>query len=227
MPIEIISNLAQKNRAANVSSTAFFYLMDTSNIDYRITGIQEDSTFSPSLLSGSKYIIRNISSLHTNFGNLSAIGVQNNDIILRSSDAWILYVDVSNTKSNKGGIVFNDADNKLYYYNGTEWKSLGLGSLVGTNNQIQITGSTGDVQIGLTPIVVINNYIQTPYLMFGNGITMGGTPDNLGIQINGNLNIKGTLLVDDEIITKTACRGYTSHQELEQITDIELDAGDY
>lgn len=226
MPIEIISNLAQKNRAANVSSTAFFYLMDTSNIDYRINGIQEDNTLSPSLVFGSKYIIRNISSLHGNFDNLSAIGVANNDIVMRSSNSWILYVDVSNTKTNKGGIVYNDSDDKLYYYNGSEWRSLGLGSLIGTPNQIQIAGSTGDVRVGLTPIVIIQNYIQTPELRFtGSGSTMGGITD--AIQITGNLNIKGTLLVDGEVVTKTAFRGYSSDQEIESITDIQLDAGDY
>ena len=103
---------------------------------------------------------------------------------------------------------------------------MGLGSLIGTPNQIQVTGTSGDVQVGLTPIVIIQNYIQTPELRFsGSGSTMGGILD--AIQITGNLNIKGNLLVDGEVVTKTAFRGYTSDIELEQITDIELDAGDY
>jgi len=223
MPIELISNIAQKNRAANVTSTAFFYLMDTSNIDYRIKGIQENNSLNPDLTPGSKYIIRNSLSLHANFGTIA--GVTNNDIVIRTTSAFALYVDVSNTKSNQGGIVYNDADDKLYYYNGTDWKSLGLGSLVGTANEISVTGSTGDVKIGLTPIVIIQNYIQTPILMFGNGITMGGVGTD--VQLTGNLNIKGNLLVDGEIITKTAFRGFTFNAEVENITDIALDAGAY
>ena len=107
--------------------------------------------------------------------------------MIRTTSAFALYVDVSNSKSNQGGIVYNDADDKLYYYNGTDWKSLGLGSLVGTANEISVTGSTGDVKIGLTPIVIIQNYIQTPILMFGNGITMGGVGTD--VQLTGNLNI--------------------------------------
>ena len=223
MPIELISNIAQKNRAANVTSTAFFYLMDTSNIDYRIKGIQENNSLSPDLTPGSKYIIRNAAALNGDFGTIA--GVTNNDIVIRTTSAFALYVDVSNTKSNQGGIVYNDADDKLYYYNGTSWKSLGLGSLVGTANEISVTGSTGDVKIGLTPIVIIQNYIQTPILMFGNGITMGGVGTD--VQLTGNLNIKGNLLVDGEIITKTAFRGYTLNAEAENITDIALDAGAY
>jgi hypothetical protein len=223
MPIELISNIAQKNRAANVTSTAFFYLMDTSNIDYRIKGIQENNSLSPDLTTGSKYIIRNAASLHANFGTIT--DVANNDIVIRTTSSFVLYVDVSNTKSNQGGIVYNDADDKLYYYNGTNWKSLGLGSLFGTDNEISVTGSTGDVKIGLTPIVIIQNYIQTPILMFGNGITMGGVGTD--VQLTGNLNIKGNLLVDGEIITKTAFRGSTLNAEVENITDIALDAGAY
>ena len=145
--------------------------------------------------------------------------------MIRTISEFALYVDVSNTKSNQGGIVYNDADDKLYYYNGTDWKSLGLGSLVGTDNQISVTGSTGDVKIGLTPIVIVQNYIQTPILMFGNGVTMGGVGSD--VQLTGNLNIKGNLLVDGEIVTKTAFKGYTLDQDTEIVTDVAVDAGEY
>ena len=47
------------------------------------------------------------------------------------------------------------------------------------------------------------------------------------IQINGNLNIKGSLLVDGEIVTKTAFKGYTLDAEIEIVSDVSLDAGDY
>jgi len=223
MSIDLLSNLSQKNRAANVSSTAFFYLMDTSNIDYRIKGIQEDNTLNPILENGNKYIIRNSSNLNINFGTIT--GLQNNDIVIYLNGSFILYVDVSNTKTNKGEIVYNDSDNKIYYYNGTRWRSLGLGSLFGTQNQIAVTGSTGDVFISLTPIVVIENYILTPELRFLNGISMGGTGDS--IQVYGNLNIKGNVLADGEVVTKMAFRGYSPDADIEQITDVALDAGDY
>jgi hypothetical protein len=223
MPIELISNIAQKNRAANVSNTAFFYLMDTSNIDYRIAGIQNDSSFTPTLTDNFKYIIRNPNSLNASFGSIS--GVSFNDIVICQSGLFYVYVDVSNSKTNQGGLVYNDADDKLYYYNGVDWKSLGLGSLVGTPDQIQITGSTGDVQVGLTPIVIVQNIIQTPILRFANGITMGSVGDI--IQLTGNLNIKGSLLVDGEVVTKTTFSGYTLDSELETVVSVAVDAGDY
>jgi hypothetical protein len=224
MPIELLSNIAQKNRAANVSSTAFFYLLDSSNIDYRIKAIQENANLNPlGDPVGSKYIIRNPLALHVNFGTIANVG--ENDIIIKNQSNYSIYVDVSNSSTNQGGVVYNDSDDKLYYYNGTIWRSLGLGSLVGTINQISVTGTTGDVKIGLTPIVIIENYIQTPELKFSNGITMGGVGQD--IQITGNLNITGNLLVDGQVVTKTAFRGDASDQEIETITDVELDAGDY
>ena len=223
MPIELISNIAQKNRSANISSTAFFYLMDTSNIDYRISGIQNDNTFVPTIGDGLKYIIRNASALNVAFGTI--FGLQNNDIVICQAGVFSLYVDVSNTKTNQGGVVYNDADDKIYYYNGTVWRSLGLGSLIGTPDQIQITGSTGDVQVGLTPIVIIQNIIETPILRFSNGLTMGSVGEN--IQLTGNLHIVGSLLVDGEIITKTAFSGYTLDSEVENVVSVAVDAGDY
>jgi hypothetical protein len=228
MPIELLSNLAQKNRSANVSSSAFFYLMDSSNIDYRIKGIQLDNTLVPTLENNAKYIIKNTSSLHPDFsgpGGAAISGLQNNDIVVYQTNGFYLYVDVSNLKTDRGHIAFNDADNKLYYYNSVNWVSLGLGSLFGTPNQIQITGFTGDRKISLTPTVIIQNIIQTPTLMFLNGLTMGGTGDS--IQVHGNLNIKGNLLVDGEIVTKSVFRGYTLDSELEGLEDIAVDAGDY
>lgn len=228
MPIDIISNILQKNRSANVSNSAFFYLLDTANIDYRVKAIQDNSAFDPTpmLEENAKFIIRNSSSLHPAFGP-SIAGLQNNDIVIYKAAVFSLYVDVSNPKTNQGSIVYNDQDDKLYYYNGVGWRSLGIGSLIGTPNQISVIGSTGDVQVGLTPIVIINNYIQTPMLMFENGVTMGGITNTQQIQISGNLNIKGSLLVDGEVITKTAFRGYTSNAGIENVTDVSLDAGDY
>jgi hypothetical protein len=227
MPIELLSNIAQKNRAANVSSSAFFYLLDSSNIDYRIKGIQENNSLVPELTTGAKYIIRNASALHSSFtGSAGPIpGLQNNDIVMYNINGFVVYVDVHNSKTNQGGIVYNDSDDKLYYYNGSVWRSLGLGSLIGTANEILVTGSTADIRVGLTPIVVIQNYIQTPILMFSNGMTMGGVGDN--IQLTGNIHITGNLLVDGEIVTKTAFKGYTLDSDVEIITDIAVDAGEY
>jgi len=82
MPINLISNIAQKNRAANVSSEAFFYLVDTANIDYRISGIQNNVSFIPDLTPGKKYIIRNPNppNLHPSFGTIDGLGT--NDIVI-------------------------------------------------------------------------------------------------------------------------------------------------
>ena len=51
MAITVISNIVPKNREANISNDAFFYVMDSSNIDFTVDGIQEDNTLIPSLIS--------------------------------------------------------------------------------------------------------------------------------------------------------------------------------
>lgn len=225
MPVTLISNILQQNRQTNVSNDSFFHLLDTSNINFNVNGIQTDNTLVPGLTLDNKYIIKNASSLHASFETIS--GLANNDIVRYNGSAFELYLDVSNTKTNRGTFVFNIADSKNYVYNGTEWAVLGtdFSGITGTANQIIVTTSQSGATLSLAPIVIIQQSLQTPIIIFTNGITFGSVGD--AIQLTGNIHITGNLIVDGEIITKTALRGYTFDGDTEQITDIQVDAGDY
>lgn len=225
MPVTLISNILQQNRQTNVSNDSFFHLLDTSNINFNVNGIQTDNTLVPVLTLDNKYIIKNASSLNANFGSIS--GLANNDIVRYNGSAFELYLDVSNTKTNRGTFVFNIADSKNYVYNGTEWAVLGtdFSGITGTANQIIATTSRSGATLSLAPIVIIQQSLQTPIIIFTNGITFGSVGD--AIQLTGNIHITGNLIVDGEIVTKTALRGYTFDGDNEEITDIQVDAGDY
>lgn len=225
MPVTLISNILQQNRQSNVSNSSFFHLLDAANINFNVNGIQTDNTLVPVLTLDNKYIIKNASSLHASFGSISGLG--NNDIVRYTGTAFELYLDVSNTKTDRGTFVFNIADSKNYVYTGSEWAVLGtdFSGITGTTNQIIATTSQSGATLGLAPIVIIQQSLQTPIIIFANGITFGSVGD--AIQLSGNIHITGNLIVDGEIVTKTALRGYTFDGDMEEITDIQVDSGDY
>ena len=226
MAITVISNIVPKNREANISNDAFFYVMDSSNIDFTVDGIQEDNTLIPSSIVNRKYIIKNISSLSIDFGSIS--GLQNNDIVRYNGSSFELYLDVSNSKTNGGTIVYNKSDTKNYVYNGTDWSLIGTDftNVYGTENQIVATSNSTGVTLSFSPAIIIQQSVQTPIIIFaGNGITFGSVGN--AIQLSGDIHITGKLIVDGEIISKTAFRGYTFDGDFEQITDLEIDTGEY
>jgi hypothetical protein len=47
------------------------------------------------------------------------------------------------------------------------------------------------------------------------------------LNVLGNLNTTGTLMVDGLVITKTGFQGFTGTPELEPIEHVTLDGGDY
>ena len=60
MPVTLISNILQQNRQTNVSNDSFFHLLDTSNINFNVNGIQTDNTLVPVLTLDNKYIIKTL-----------------------------------------------------------------------------------------------------------------------------------------------------------------------
>jgi len=130
-----------------------------------------------------------------------------------------------------GMVAYVQSDGKFYYLSGgtgnSAWAELGNGvsSLTGTENQIDVSGPTGNVIIGLSKAVNIENTLTI------GGVTIGASGGNLyvsgGMDIFGNINTTGTLIVDGLIITKTGFQGYTGTAELEPIEHVTLDGGDY
>lgn len=96
---------------------------------------------------------------------------------------------------------------RSWIWNGTAWdvstsgssSVAGVSSLTGTTGEVEVSGLTGDIVIGL--------------------------PNN--VTITGNLNIGGQLIVDGAIVTKTAFYGFTGDADEEAVDFVQLDGGDY
>ena len=148
MPVAISAILEQENRQQNVTG-AFFPLIDSANINFKVDGIvgtdisRYDSAGSANTAYDTKYIIAD-TTLWVNWGeegaNTMPDGSAVNDIIRRNNGIWQIFTDVSNPRTNQGIIVFNKYDNKIYYYDGTNWIAIGSGSLTGA------AGVAGSVQ---------------------------------------------------------------------------------
>ena len=160
MPVNLISNILPKNREQNVSNNSFFYILDSANIDFKVQGIQENSSFVPVSTLNNKYIIKNALSLNANFGSIS--GLEDNDIVRCTGSTYELYLDVSNPKTDGGTIVYNEANSKNYVYNGTEWALLGtdFSGITGTQNQIIATTNAVGATLSLSPNVIIVQSLQ-------------------------------------------------------------------
>ena len=146
---------------------------------------------------------------------------------------------IVNERREVGMMAYVTAENKYYYLSGgtgnSYWVEFSGGSggggtgavsaIFGTTNEIEVSNSTGNVTIGLPNSVNIATSLNIA------GITIGASGGNLyvssGMDIFGNINTTGTLLVDGLIITKTGFQGYTGTPELEPIEHVTLDGGDY
>ena len=120
---------------------------------------------------------------------------------------------------------------KSWRWNGEAWESVSALSISGTPNEITVDESGGSYTIGLPAYINVESGVRTQYLNLGGGATFTASPagatvsNNMGIS--GNLNITGNLLVDGAIISKTGFSGYTLDGDVEPITDVSLDGGEF
>jgi hypothetical protein len=138
-----------------------------------------------------------------------------------------------------GMMTYVTTENKFYYLSGGTGNSYwiefsgatgsggtgAVSSITGTPNEIEVSSPTGNVSIGLPNSVNIATSLNI------GGITIGVSGGNLyvssGLDIFGNINTTGTLIVDGLIITKSGFQGYTGTEQLEPIEHVTLDGGDY
>jgi hypothetical protein len=138
---------------------------------------------------------------------------------------------IINERREVGMVVYVSGENKFYYLSGgtgnAYWVELanGVSSITGTANEIFVSGTTGNITIGLPAAVNISQTLNIA------GITIGNSGGSLyvssGMNIFGNINTTGTLMVDGLIITKTGFEGFSGTAELEPIEHVTLDGGDY
>lgn len=139
-----------------------------------------------------------------------------------------------------GMMVYVQGDDKYYYLSGGTGNSYwieftggtggggtgAVSSITGTTNEIEVSSPTGNVTIGLPNDVKILSTLNI------GGITIGTTNGNSliiygGLDILGNINTSGTLIVDGLIITKTGFQGFTGTEAFEPIEHVTLDGGEF
>jgi hypothetical protein len=110
-------------------------------------------------------------------------------------------------------------------FNGFTGAVEGVSSILGTTGEIEVSGSTGSVTVGLPNTVIIGTSIVI------SGITLSASGGNLlissGLSVLGNIDNTGLLSVDGLIITKTGFSGFTGDSDLETVESVMLDGGEY
>lgn len=207
------SNLEPDNRLQRVTNNAWFWLNQTTDIDYAVEGIidstNEKWSGSVNTSAKSKYVIAR------NPGDLTGIiplaaDVEINDIVQKNDPAaFQCHIDVSNAKVFTS-LVYNKYDGKFYYYDKTttSWKVVGSGAVGGANTIASYSltgvasfnpadfdlGSTGHVSLTAGVVRSVNG-LTGPNVSLPLADTSGRTgfasfnPNNFIVSITGNVSL--------------------------------------
>ena len=203
MPVAISAILEQENRIQNVTGD-FFPLIDSANINFKVDGIfgldttRYDSTGSPVTTYDAKYIYTIIGDFQPSesaWDITMPAGMGVNDIIRRNNGVWELFTDVSNPKTNKGIVVYNKYDNKVYFYNGADWIPVSTSAFFGVTGANLVQFPTGMSGAGVTGdrLLVATGPASDPfrnYVRFGNAWVQTGVV-GIGGGVQGSPGSQG------------------------------------
>jgi hypothetical protein len=105
-----------------------------------------------------------------------------------------------------------------------------VANIFGTPREVEVASNDGNYTIGLPPNVTVSNSITSQYFNIGGATFSGGAGGislSSALDVSGNLNITGTLVVDGPIVSKSGFSGYTLDGDVEAITDVSLDGGEF
>lgn len=139
----------------------------------------------------------------------------------------------------------NPAQNQIYTAAGKSWRWNGEGweyQTVAGEASVVIRGKEGEIQVfgsaagGYTlelprNVRLMDGGFRADYFNIGDGATFSANPNGIslssGLGVAGNLNITGTLVVDGPIVSKTGFSGFTLDGDIEAVTDVSLDGGEF
>lgn len=100
-----------------------------------------------------------------------------------------------NTGNFEGRMYYNTADDLIYVYTGSSWTPVGsVTAITGTANEVEVSASTGSVQIGLPSSINVNAATATK-LETARTISLGGDLSG-SATFDGSANITITASVD-------------------------------
>jgi hypothetical protein len=203
MPVAISAILEQENRQQNVTG-AFFPLIDSANINFKVDGIvgtdisRYDSAGSANTAYDTKYIIAD-TTLWVNWGDEAANAMPDgsavNDIIRRNNGIWQIFTDVSNSRTNEGLVVYNKYDNKVYFYDGADWVAVSTSAFFGITGTGLANFPQGMSGAGITGdrLLVATGPATDPfrnYVRFGNAWVQTGVV-GIGGGVQGAPGVQG------------------------------------
>ena len=119
MALRIGDSIEQSGRENTVGLSDYFYIMDGSDVNFAVEKILEDQTESVETVNNYKYVVKNAAD-----SPISPEGLGNNDVVRYNGNAWEIFKDVSNAKTNFG-IIYDKRTQLFYQYDSTNgWKSL-------------------------------------------------------------------------------------------------------
>jgi len=208
MPTILIDRMEQSNRSANVTTSGFFYLVDSIDTNFNVTGRQtnaSDPAAGSGPSAGERWIVEDVSDVSGYFTAGLPGAAEDNDIVEYDGSAWSLIVDVDNAKTNEGHLVYVEDENLFYFYNGTSWGELGGGTYT-AGDGLDLSGTSfsadlkpnGGLVIDSTEIAVdLGASSITGTLAVGDGgtgltslatlLNSNVTPATLGLVIGTNV----------------------------------------
>ena len=144
-----------------------------------------------------------------------------------------------NFPNSPGSNQIYSAYGKSWRWNGEGWETYnftnqlggsGGAGILGTANEVEVGISGNTYTIGLPDNVTVSNTLTAQYFNV-NGNTFSGSPSGVTLSstlgVSGDINITGKLLVDGIIVSKTGFSGFTANTDVEPITDVSLDGGEF
>lgn len=123
---------------------------------------------------------------------------------------------------------------KSWRWNGEAWETYSpavtVANIFGTPNEVEVAGINGNYTVGLPPDVTVSNSVRSQYFNIGGATFSGGAGGislSSSLEVNGDINISGTLVVDGPIVSKSGFSGFTLDGDIEPITDVSLDGGEF
>lgn len=127
-----------------------------SGLDYQadVLGVQTDNTLNPTATptNGSRYLLKNVSNLNANFGNIA--GLENGDIVAYNGSVFTVVYDVS--AKGDGVLVYNQGDNLWYHYAGGTWSAGGLSDITAGTGLKNTSGTINVLFDGVTIGIDVN-----------------------------------------------------------------------
>lgn len=183
-----------------------------------VDGVQADATLQPSKADGSRYVIKDATALHADFGTIA--DVQNNAIVEADADGeYHVVFDPTGNRAD-GAIAWNHATSQYVRFDGTAWANFGGMSSITAGDGLELDGNALNVQVDRA-VTIVGNKVGVNVAAAG-GIEVNGT-NELAVNLDGATLVAGA----DGLKVADGGVGFTQLATAAFGTGIKVDAGKF